>query len=222
MSIRIIGATSGFTEINAPAVAGSNTLVLPGGNGTARQILMGDGAGTLSFVNDAGALFFRLNADLAGANVATAQNIFGVGVTLAASTVYAFDFAIIFTKSAGTTSHTIGIGYGGTATLNNIAWRGEGVQDGGTLPFARNLSTQTSFASNSTANLVVSTASTAAGVIAHYRITGTVSINGGGTFVPQYTLSAAPGGAYSTVAGSYIRFVPIGAAGSNSSQGTWS
>jgi len=50
---------------------------------------------------------------------------------------------------------------------------------------------------------------------------GTVSINAGGTFIPQYTLSAAPGGAYSTVAGSFIRIAPIGASGSAINVGTW-
>jgi hypothetical protein len=222
MTIRLNGSTSGYTEIDAPAVAGSNTLLLPTGNGTARQTMMTDGAGALSFVNDAGALYYRLNADLAGANVTTAQSMFGVGVTLVANTVYAFDAVYTLTKTAGTTSHTFGIGFGGTATLNNILYRGEGIIDNGTLPATRLGSTQTSFASNSVSNIILSNAITTAGMYAHFRIAGTVSTNAGGTFIPQYTLSAAPGGAYSTVAGSYIRFAPIGAAGSNSSQGTWS
>ena len=51
MTLRLNGATSGYTEIDAPAVAGSNTLVLPGGNGSAGNILGTDGAGNLSWVN---------------------------------------------------------------------------------------------------------------------------------------------------------------------------
>jgi hypothetical protein len=51
MTLRLNGATSGFTEIDAPAVAGSNTLVLPGGNGSNGNILGTDGAGNLSWVN---------------------------------------------------------------------------------------------------------------------------------------------------------------------------
>jgi hypothetical protein len=50
MSIRLNGSTSGFTEIDAPAVAGSNTLVLPTGNGSDGNILGTDGAGNLSWV----------------------------------------------------------------------------------------------------------------------------------------------------------------------------
>ena len=64
--------------------------------------------------------YYRLNADLARADVSTAQSIFGVGVTLVASTVYEFEMVYTLSKTAGTTSHTIGVGFGGTATLNNI------------------------------------------------------------------------------------------------------
>jgi len=35
--------------------------------------------------------YYRLNADLAGANATGAQSIFGVGVTLSAGTVYEFE-----------------------------------------------------------------------------------------------------------------------------------
>lgn len=51
MTLRLNGSTSGFTEIDAPAVAGSNTLVLPGGNGSADQVLSTNGSGALSFVD---------------------------------------------------------------------------------------------------------------------------------------------------------------------------
>jgi len=51
MTLRLNGSNSGFTEIDAPAVAGSNTLVLPGGNGSNGNILGTDGSGNLSWVN---------------------------------------------------------------------------------------------------------------------------------------------------------------------------
>lgn len=51
MSLRLRGSTSGYAEIDAPAVAGNNTLILPGGNGTADQVLSGNGSGTLSWVD---------------------------------------------------------------------------------------------------------------------------------------------------------------------------
>ncbi len=62
MSIRLNGSTSGYTEIDAPAVAGSNTLVLPTGNGSADQALVTNGSGTLSW------------ADRGRMTLATAQN----------------------------------------------------------------------------------------------------------------------------------------------------
>ena len=52
MALRLNGSTSGFTEIDAPAVAGNNTLTLPTGNGTSGQVLRTDGSGALSFVTN--------------------------------------------------------------------------------------------------------------------------------------------------------------------------
>ena len=50
MTLRLAGSTSGYTEIDAPAVAGSNTLVLPASNGSAGQLLKnGSTAGSLEF-----------------------------------------------------------------------------------------------------------------------------------------------------------------------------
>ena len=54
MTIRLNGSTSGFTEIDAPAVAGSNTLVLPTGNGTSGQVLTTNGSGALSWTGAGG------------------------------------------------------------------------------------------------------------------------------------------------------------------------
>ena len=49
MTLRLNGSTSGYTEIDAPAVAGSNTLVLPTGNGSSGQVLSTNGSGALSW-----------------------------------------------------------------------------------------------------------------------------------------------------------------------------
>jgi hypothetical protein len=51
MALRLNGSTSGYTTLDAPAVAGSNTLVLPTGNGSADQALVTNGSGTLSFAD---------------------------------------------------------------------------------------------------------------------------------------------------------------------------
>jgi hypothetical protein len=163
--------------------------------------------------------YYRLDAALAGANATGAQSIFGVGVTLSASTIYEFEIEFLLSKTAGTTSHTVSIGFGGTATVNNILYNGFGSGGMGSL----------NVTSNSAIYLVINTASatavtgaqTAATNYVGYLLKGTVSVNVGGTFIPQYTLSAAPGGAYTTQIGSYIRINPLSASGAATNVGTW-
>lgn len=167
-----------------------------------------------------GAQFFRLDAGLAGANVNTAQNVFGVGVTLSASTVYAFEYVAAFSKSAGTTSHSFSISFGGTLTTNNINYIGARGFGASAIPIGLS-SASSSFVSNSTAALTLDTGITSASVTEFFQVKGTISVNAGGTFIPQYTLSAAPGGAYTTAAGSYFLIYPIGASGANVNVGTW-
>jgi len=167
-----------------------------------------------------GSQFYRLNANLAGANVATVQSVFNVGVTLSASTVYAFEAMYVLNKTAGTTSHTIGLGFGGTATLNNVYYSGLVPGSTGGVTSGNDTTPAAFFASTAT-NTVMTAANATANNLRVFSLRGTVSINAGGTFIPQYTLSAAPGGAYSTVAGSYFSIYPIGSAGSNTNVGTW-
>ena len=50
MTLRLNGSSSGFTELDAPAAAGSNTITLPTSNGSAEQFLKNSGtAGELEF-----------------------------------------------------------------------------------------------------------------------------------------------------------------------------
>ncbi len=50
MTLRLNGTSSGFTEIDAPAAAGSNKITLPTSNGSAEQFLKNSGtAGELEF-----------------------------------------------------------------------------------------------------------------------------------------------------------------------------
>ena len=165
-----------------------------------------------------GMQYYRLDSTLAGANATGAQNMLGVGVTLSSSTIYAFDALLMMSKSAGTTSHTVAFGFGGTFTNNNIVY--SIVRDGNSTGFTNNGNTamMTIQTANST---VITGARTAAAFFDVLYLKGTVSVNSGGTFIPQYTLSAAPGGAYTTAVGSYFLIYPIGAAGSNINIGTW-
>ena len=163
--------------------------------------------------------FYRLNADLAGANATGAQNTFGVSVTLSASTVYAFESVIALSKAAGATSHTVSVGFGGTATVNNISYGI--IEKSNTTSFTNLATSDTVQAFIQTASATVMTGAVAsAAVFFMQNIKGTVSVNAAGTFTPQYTLSAAPGGAYSTLTGSYFLIYPIGSAGLIN-VGTW-
>lgn len=169
-----------------------------------------------------GMQYYRLNSTLAGSNVNTAQSMLGVGVTLSSSTVYAFQAFYLIVKTAGATSHTIGLGFGGTATVNNLSYSGISNWTATTSnPLGARASPWT-FYSDTLANTTASNALAAAGTYYHIWFSGTVSVNAGGTFIPQYTLSAAPGGAYTTQIGSNFLIYPIGAVGSNTSVGTWS
>jgi len=162
--------------------------------------------------------YYRLDSSLAGANATGAQNLLGVGCTLSSSTVYEFEILAVVVKTAGTTSHSFQLSFGGTATINNILYAEYSIYGTGGLPGALNQA-QGIVTNSTTAQTQVTTATAA--IFMSFLFKGTVSINAGGTFIPQYTLSSAPGGAYTTQAGSFIRIAPIGASGAATNVGTW-
>jgi hypothetical protein len=164
--------------------------------------------------------YYRLNSAVVGSNATGAQSIFGVGVTLSASTVYEFEMIVAVSKSAGTTSHTFGVGFGGTASVNNIGYRLNVQNPSGTSFTVVAIADYAMFVQTAS-NTVITGAQTSANLFISFIVKGTVSVSAGGTFIPQYTLSAAPGGAYSTAIGSYIRIAPVSASGSNTSVGAW-
>jgi hypothetical protein len=145
-----------------------------------------------------------------GTNVLTAQPWFVTTltngqITLPASTTYEFE-GLLAVGTTGATSHAIAIGFGGTATLTSI---GFGVSAG---------QNATSLATGSAPivlylNTAASTVLTAAVATATYNVIevhGTVRINAAGTFIPQFTYSAAPGVAPIIAIGTYFRMRPLG------------
>jgi hypothetical protein len=166
--------------------------------------------------------YYRLNADYVGSNATGAQSLFGVGVTLSASTVYEFEALIMLYKTAGTTSHDVSLGFGGTATVNNILYDGSSARMNAlNTAVSTAVTPMTSLAGSQATATVAQSAITSATTAFIFKLRGSVSINAGGTFIPQYTLSAAPGGAYSTYAGSFIRINPLSASGAATNVGTW-
>lgn len=169
-----------------------------------------------------GMQYFQLNSNYVGLNQSAAQSLFGVSVTLSSSTVYAFECTAILHKTSGTTTHIFRSAIGGTATLNYINYGGVSSGTTGAWTGSYFDPSINGFFANTTASIDLSTAigtSTTADRFVQYK--GTISVSTGGTFTPQYALSATPGGAYSTLAGSYFLIYPIGIAGSNTSIGTW-
>ena len=89
--VRLNGSTSGYTEIDAPAVAGSNTLTLPTGNGTSGQVLSTDGSGALSW-SSAGKILQVVStaktdtfSETLGANTNSSTNCIQVSITPAST-----------------------------------------------------------------------------------------------------------------------------------------
>lgn len=166
--------------------------------------------------------YYRLNAGLLVASTASAVSIFGVGATLSASTVYEFEINFTIAKTDGSTAHTVGFGFGGTATLNNIEWQIINVFSTSAMPIGAGGSLDMGYATTASNTTVTGSSGASTTLNMVTQVKGTVSINVGGTFIPQYTCSSAPGGSgYTTVAGSYIRINPLSASGANTSVGTW-
>lgn len=167
-----------------------------------------------------GMQYYQLTSGLLGANSNAAQSFFGVGCTLSSNTVYEFEAVYGWTKTAGTTSHTVNLLFGGTATINSIYYAGNtGAVSSSTGTFLDTSANM--FGTNVVTSTPSSGPNTAAAQSRGTVMRGSVSVNAGGTFIPQYQLSAAPGGAYTILAGSYFLIYPIGTAGANVSVGTW-
>lgn len=166
-------------------------------------------------------LLYRLNSDKVGINTSATQSLFGVGLSLPANTVYVFESGFTLQKTAGTTSHTIDISFATTAGLNNIRY--QGIVSTYLTPSTTGLSASTSnFWSTSVGALTITTATTTLGVLHSVTLKGTFSTSSTApTLTPSYSGSVAPGGAYSTKTGSYFLLWPIGAAGANTSVGSW-
>lgn len=162
-----------------------------------------------------GMQFYRLNTGYAFTSGTTVQPLYGVGVTLSSSTVYAFDAVFALYRATSTTA-TSSFGFGGTATINNILYQTCSVFDPGTIPL---VDSNNNMAVINTVSMTAFTISASVNTISA-MLSGTVSINAGGTFIPQYSQSVG-GGTTTNQAGAYFRIYPIGAAGANTSVGTW-
>lgn len=145
-------------------------------------------------------------SNFTGANSATAQPVFNTTedvLTVPGSTGYIFE-AMYNIATTGTTSHALQILFGGTATITSIAYAY--TQTNSTV--ATNTACNSGFVAVATATSV--TTAVAAATNNTVTLRGFVRINAGGTFIPQFQFSAAPGVAPTIQIGSFFYMYPIG------------
>jgi hypothetical protein len=224
-------STSGGTFLTTPLAAGTTTVppldFTAGTNMTTPDTgAMEYNGKTLLFTPNGtqrgvvpGMQYYELNSTLALTATTSAQAWLGVGCTLSAGTVYAFQGTYAVIKTTTTTSHTLGQSFGGTATLNNIGYTLFRYFD--TAGFVLVGTAPASMAYVQTASNITTMGSSASATNYQiYTFNGIVSVNAGGTFIPQVTTSAS-GPIYTGQIGSYFMIYPIGTAGSNINVGTW-
>jgi Collagen triple helix repeat (20 copies) len=161
--------------------------------------------------------YYRLESNNTLSSTNVIQSIFGVGATVSGSTVYNFEALYLLSRASGTTSHTMGISFGGTATYNNFGYVYH--RYASQLGFNQDVGDQTGYVTSNT--LITITSARTSAYTDYIQIRGTFSCNTGGTIIPQLKYSAAPGGTTDVVYGSYIAINPVGTSGSNTSIGTW-
>lgn len=148
-------------------------------------------------------MIYSLTATRNLTDVNTAQSVFGVGLTVAAATTYEIDM-LFSVSTTGATSNSLGIGFGGTATLTSIGY--EAIVSQGTVSYG---ATPNQYLIQVAANSTV-TSAVASATYRIIRAKGLVRVNGTGTFIPQLTYSAATGAVPVVAANSYIKMTPIG------------
>lgn len=152
--------------------------------------------------------FSALTTDFTGTNVNTAQPVFSTAqdvATLAASTSYSCE-AEYEIDTTGTTSHQLGVLFGGTATFTSLAYSAVATNGAASGTSSAPLVTRSTVATvtNITAAVAAATQNTV-------RLRGIFRINGAGTLIPQFQYSAAPGAAPTVKANSFFRCWPLGA-----------
>ncbi|MCX6254833.1 MAG: hypothetical protein NTV31_10200, partial [Bacteroidia bacterium] len=146
--------------------------------------------------------FIALTSNYTGTDNNSAQKVFNSPangtITLSASTSYLFEGQYSI-NSAGGTSTSLGTLFGGTATFTSIGYTAITAKGAtlGMTSFVNTAGVSTVTQANTTNNVTV-------------IIRGIVRINAGGTFIPQFQFSAAPGAAPIVATNSYFKIYPIG------------
>lgn len=157
-----------------------------------------------------------------GNDSSSAQKVFDSptngAMTYAASTTYMLEATYYITRSVGSNSHTLStlFAIGGGGSLTSIAYTADTTSTAGNALGA----VSRIYATAATAT-VVTGASTATNENITVTLRGIIRTNAAGTITPQIQYSAAPGGAPTVLANSYLRLIPLGT-NSVASVGNWS
>jgi hypothetical protein len=230
LNVRAAGANTSTTPTFAPNGLTARTITREGGKALQVGDIPAADAELQLRYNLAGTRWELLNPakpielykilsadDTGGTNVSTAQPWLPTtgSVAVLADTLYEFEGRLYLSRSAGTTSHTTGILFGGTATLTSIDLLAQAMTGDANANVAMNGVWLTA-----ATIIVVKAASTSATEQVVIQVRGHVRINAAGTFIPQFQYSVAPGGAPTVKRGSFFRLRPLGL-GSATEQGTW-
>lgn len=217
-TLGVTGAAGGFTPAGSISSTGG-TETRPK-NVTVKWIILAIPSAALSTAQIA-PYFTALTADRSGSDTNSAQAVFGSSedaITLPAATAYHFKALYYITRSAGTTSHTTSVLFGGTATYTSIMYVIESTTTTGGPTATTNSQQLVATAATATVAATTSTSATENIVI---KLEGIMRINASGTVIPQIQYSAAPGGAPTFKANSYFMLTPIGS-NTVASVGNWS
>lgn len=139
-------------------------------------------------------------------------------ITLVAGKTYAFEAVYLLTNT-GTTSHTWSVLFGGNASYTSIAYSIFGLSSTASTPATGGL---TGYATVATA-IVATAASTSATENVTIQLNGVLTVNAGGTLIPQMQASARPGASgtpgVTVLKGSYFRIWEMAGTGT---VGNWS
>lgn len=186
---------------------------------------IGNGLSSTGVIKDL-VITSNLLLGIAGQNATGNQSIFGVGLAVEANTIYHYQGRYNFFKTAGATSHTFAYSWGGTATFyNNRIVTNMIVQNS-----AQGFATQNAarsvlhYVMETRDSVVVTPAIASAFYTVNLQVDGIFIPNASGTLIPQYALSAAPGGNYVHSGGNYLSVWPVGkyTGQANLVVGTWS
>lgn len=206
----LIGCT--FDSYNGYVPSGSNLYAFD--DGSTEWICIGCTFGSTveqgKLFNVGSEYFASIATDLAGANVATVQTWFPAAndtLTLEANRTYEFEGELLLDRSAGTTSHTFSIGFGGTvsptAMNTDFLVANPSGAGGAGVPLVGRMSGISMFLATG------ANTSATEQIIAKAR--GTIRTGAsGGTLVPRFQYSAAPGGAPTIKVGTFFRVWPKG------------